>query len=118
MNCTHACGQVFNRGETAVLAGKIPGGAMGDSKEDKLITAGKAKVCSKGPWRYGMDYGNGGIKMTKRILDRSFKYVPASHTNIRKTFARIRRDLSKQKVEADRIRAEQQTKVASIRLLK
>ena len=28
-----------------------------------------------------------------RILDKSFKYVPAAKTNIAKTFARIRREL-------------------------
>lgn len=28
-----------------------------------------------------------------RILDKSFKYVPAAKTNIAKTFARVRREL-------------------------
>ena len=28
----------------------------------------------------------------KSILDRSFRYVPSAHTDLRKTFARIRRE--------------------------
>jgi hypothetical protein len=28
----------------------------------------------------------------KSILDRSFRYTPSSHTDVRKTFARIRRE--------------------------
>jgi len=31
-----------------------------------------------------------------RILDKSFKYVPAAKTNLAKTFARIRRELAEQ----------------------
>ena len=29
---------------------------------------------------------------TKSILDRSFRYVPSTQTDLRKTFARIRRE--------------------------
>jgi hypothetical protein len=36
----------------------------------------------------------------KRILDRTFKYVPSAETDIRKTFARIRREQQKNKEEA------------------
>jgi len=32
-----------------------------------------------------------GVAM-KSILDRSFRYTPSSHTDVRKTFARIRRE--------------------------
>ena len=53
--------------------------------------------------------------MTPRILDPSFKYVPAIQTDLRTTFARIRRELSEQKDEANRIQAEQEAKVAQIR---
>ncbi len=52
--------------------------------------------------------------MTARILDRSFKYVPSSQTNIRKTFARIRKELSKQQAEANQIMAQQQAKVTRL----
>jgi hypothetical protein len=31
----------------------------------------------------------------KSILDRSFRYVPSVHTDVRKTFARIRREQRK-----------------------
>jgi hypothetical protein len=52
--------------------------------------------------------------MGKRILDRSFKYVPASQTNIRKTFAKIRRELALRKAESEGVRLERQLKVANI----
>lgn len=38
--------------------------------------------------------------MSPRILDRSFKYVPAINTDLRSTFARIREDLSRQRTPA------------------
>lgn len=34
--------------------------------------------------------------MKSNILDRNWKYVPASRTDIRRTFARIKRELAKQ----------------------
>ena len=60
--------------------------------------------------------------MAANILDKSFKYVPSSHTDIRKTFARIKRQLSKHKsqtqqksqtrqVGAEQVGAEQQRKL-------
>jgi hypothetical protein len=64
---------------------------------------------------HAIDCDNEGAAMRTRILDRSFKYVPASQTNIRKTFARIRRELSQKNADADGIRAEQQAKVAKLR---
>jgi hypothetical protein len=33
----------------------------------------------------------------KRITDPSFRYVPSSQTDLRKTFARIRKQLAEQK---------------------
>lgn len=36
----------------------------------------------------------------KRLTDPSFKYVPASKTDIRKTFARVRRELNEKKPDA------------------
>ena len=33
----------------------------------------------------------------KSILDRSFRYVPSLHTDVRKTFARIRRERQMQR---------------------
>lgn len=49
------------------------------------------------------------------ILDKHFKYVPAAKTNIRNTFARERARL---KAEAERTRAEQQTKVSPLKAAK
>ena len=34
--------------------------------------------------------------MSKRLTDPKFKYVPAAKTDLRKTFARIRRELKEQ----------------------
>jgi hypothetical protein len=54
----------------------------------------------------------------RSILDPTFKYVPASHTNIAETFKRIRRE-QKAQAEADaQAKAEQATKVAPIRRTK
>lgn len=41
----------------------------------------------------------------KRITDPDFRYVPSVETDIRKTFARIRKELAK----AERERADQET---------
>jgi len=51
----------------------------------------------------------------KRILDPSFKYVPAAKTDIEKTFARERARL---KAEAERNAQEQQTKVSPLKAAK
>ena len=32
----------------------------------------------------------------KSILDPTFRYVPSAHTDLRKTFARVRREMRKQ----------------------
>ena len=39
----------------------------------------------------------------KSILDPKFKYVPSTHTDIRKTFARIKREQEKIKPETQRV---------------
>ena len=58
---------------------------------------------------------NGAIRMKTGILNPSFKYIPACETNLRRTFARVRRELSHEKAEADRISTERQTKVTALR---
>jgi hypothetical protein len=42
----------------------------------------------------------------KSILDPSFKYVPSTATDVRKTFARVRRDMQKAQVQAARREAD------------
>ena len=37
----------------------------------------------------------------RSILDRSFRYVPSTHTDLRKTFARVRRELRKARGDRD-----------------
>lgn len=49
--------------------------------------------------------------MPKSILDRSFHYVPAASTDIRRTFARVRRE---QKAREAAVRQPDQPKVAAI----
>lgn len=40
----------------------------------------------------------------KSLLDPNFVYVPAAETNLRKTFARVRRELAKERaVERDKV---------------
>jgi hypothetical protein len=51
----------------------------------------------------------------KSILDATFKYTPASHTNIAKTFARIRKEQREQAEAEAQAKAEQATKVAQLR---
>lgn len=48
----------------------------------------------------------------KRITDPTFRYVPAVETDLRKTFARIRRE---QREAEERARQEQATKVAQLK---
>ena len=46
----------------------------------------------------------------KSILDPTFKYTPSVETDIRKTFARVRRERAKQ-VAADKAAAEERAKI-------
>jgi hypothetical protein len=48
----------------------------------------------------------------KTILDRSFEYVPSADTDLRKTFARIRRKLKEQEQARARADAEATAKVS------
>jgi hypothetical protein len=41
--------------------------------------------------------------MTNSILDPKFRYVPAAATDIRKTFARVRREMADQKKTDERL---------------
>ena len=50
----------------------------------------------------------------KRILDRSFRYVPAVETDVRKTFARERKRLAEQKQREQQIADEAQAKVRKL----
>lgn len=47
----------------------------------------------------------------KRILDRSFRYVPSVETDIRATFRRERKRIAEEKKKADAIKSEAETKV-------
>ena len=51
----------------------------------------------------------------KSILDRSFHYTPSSQTDLRKTFARIRREQRAQDAANDRAAAEASLKVSQLR---
>ena len=51
----------------------------------------------------------------KSILDRSFHYTPSSQTDLRKTFARIRREQRAQDAANDRAAAEANLKVSQLR---
>jgi hypothetical protein len=51
----------------------------------------------------------------KSILDRSFRYVPSAHTDLRKTFARVRREQRVVETEAVAAAAEVRVKVAPLR---
>jgi hypothetical protein len=42
----------------------------------------------------------------KSILDPSFRYVPSASTDVRKTFARIRREMQKSGAANDRLPAD------------
>jgi hypothetical protein len=50
----------------------------------------------------------------KSILDPSFNYVPSTSTDLRKTFARVRREQRKQREAAERAKAEAAAKVTPI----
>lgn len=50
----------------------------------------------------------------KRITDKDFKYTPAAATDLRATFARIRRELVAETKRADAQKCEQVFKVRSI----
>lgn len=51
----------------------------------------------------------------KSILDRSFRYTPSAHTDLRKTFARVRREQRLVESEAAAAAAEARVKVAPLR---
>lgn len=51
----------------------------------------------------------------KSVLDRSFQYTPSVETDLRKTFARIRRRLKEEERERMLADAEAKAKVASIK---
>ena len=53
--------------------------------------------------------------MTKSILDRSFRYVPSSQTDLKKTFARVRRELDRRDQAQASADAEAKLKVAPMR---
>jgi hypothetical protein len=38
--------------------------------------------------------------MTKSLLDPAFRYVPAARTDIRRTFARVRKEMAAEKARA------------------
>lgn len=50
----------------------------------------------------------------RRITDPDFRYVPASKTDLRKTFARVRREQRSAAEAAERDRAESEAKVKPI----
>lgn len=51
----------------------------------------------------------------KSILDRSFRYTPSAHTDLRKTFARVRREQRMRDHEAVATAEEAKLKVAPLR---
>ncbi|MGQ0523604.1 MAG: hypothetical protein ACT4P8_08105 [Betaproteobacteria bacterium] len=51
----------------------------------------------------------------KSILDRSFRYTPSAHTDLRKTFARVRREQRTLDHEATAAAEEAKIKVAPLR---
>jgi hypothetical protein len=51
----------------------------------------------------------------KSILDRSFQYTPSAQTDLKKTFARIRREQRAHEAANERDVAEARRKVATLR---
>ena len=51
----------------------------------------------------------------KSVLDRSFQYTPSVETDLRKTFARIRRKLKEQEQAVAAVEAEAKAKVSLIK---
>lgn len=51
----------------------------------------------------------------KSILDRSFRYTPAVQTDLKKTFARLRREQEKQAEARAEVEAEAKRKVAPLK---
>jgi hypothetical protein len=51
----------------------------------------------------------------KSILDRSFQYTPSAQTDLKKTFARIRREQRAQDAANDRAAVEARLKIAQLR---
>ena len=51
----------------------------------------------------------------KSILDRSFQYTPSAQTDLRKTFARVRREQRMREVSQAKTSAEVNHKVSPIR---
>jgi len=51
----------------------------------------------------------------KSILDRSFRYTPSAQTDLRKTFARVRREQRRYDCDAIDAAAEAKLKVAPLR---
>jgi hypothetical protein len=55
-----------------------------------------------------------GLDRMKRILDRSFRYVPSVETDIRATFRRERKRIAEEKKKADAIKIEAELKVTKL----
>lgn len=51
----------------------------------------------------------------KSILDRSFQYTPSAQTDLKKTFARLRREQRAQDAANDRAATEAKLKIAQLR---
>jgi hypothetical protein len=51
----------------------------------------------------------------KSVLDRSFQYTPAVETDLKKTFARVRRQLKEEQKERVLAEAEAKVKVSPIK---
>lgn len=58
---------------------------------------------------------NKGRNVPRSILDRSFQYTPSSQTDLKKTFAKIRREQRAQEEQNRKAADERLSKVAAIR---